>query len=174
MRKFLLRLTFSPFIVIGLIGGFFLAFLVVWFVLIAPVQNARFARALFSPILSDFDVLASRRWHPIASFGDWACTYAVVEIPDDAPDVPPRYSGPKSSWQFGFGGEWQNTPFSPLSDTTRDALGACRTRFDRDVAERLERAWNEVGSLAILGSAGETIFIYSKPQRIAARIRYGE
>ncbi len=61
-----------------------------------------------------------------------------------------------------------------MSDTTRDAIETCARNWAPDTVKRITAALTEPGSFVIRDAVGETVFIYSKPQRIAARIRYGD
>lgn len=40
----------------------------------------------------------------------WDCTYAVVDLADDAPEQPPTRGRDKAEWWLALDGEWQPTP----------------------------------------------------------------
>ncbi|MCR8723203.1 hypothetical protein [Frigidibacter sp. ROC022] len=135
-------------------------------------DNPGYAEKLFAGVLEHDRVLASRRWHGWGA-ESWDCSYGIVELSDAAAPTPPTaVSG--DGWQFAYGGNWQASPAPPLNDTTRDALDFCSRYWDAALAGRLERALNTPGSWYIRDGVGETVFLYSVPERLAARIRYGD
>ncbi|WP_212702993.1 hypothetical protein [Thalassovita aquimarina] len=56
----------------------------------------------------------------------------------------------------------------------RRALRFCSQYFDDATNDRLFRALAEPGSWYVRGPVGEILYIYSLPQNIAARIRFGD
>lgn len=119
-------------------------------------------------------ILASRGWHPLSAGLTWDCTYAAVDLADDAPEEPPTRGRGEAEWRLAFGGEWQPTPAAPLGGATRDAL-SFRTRYwDQELGERLPAAISLADSWYLPDPVGETVFVYSLPQRIAARVRFGD
>ncbi|MCY4178665.1 MAG: hypothetical protein OXC60_17200 [Litoreibacter sp.] len=149
-----------------------LAFLA-WLIKAILFDNPRYAHGVFAPIFPSFEVLESRRWHPLGA-GGWDCTFAIVSLPFAAPVDPPQVKN-DVAWQFIWGGqEWEPTPMKPLGDTTRDAIDACTGYWSKATSDRLLAALRQPGSFVEVGPVGETVFVYSSPQRIAARIRYGD
>lgn len=136
-------------------------------------EDPGFAQEFFQGYLPFDSVLESRKWHPTNSF-TWDCTYAIVELSEFAPDDPPFWRDREEGWQYRFGGSWQATPIAPLGSSTRDAIGFCAQYWPLELNERLKRATSEPGGWAIRGPVGETVYIYSVPERIAARIRFGD
>jgi hypothetical protein len=132
-----------------------------------------YAAQVFDGLVSYDRVLASRRWHRFGADA-WDCTYAIVDLAETAPDLPPRRDGDTTGWEFVWGGDWQPTPAEPLGDTTRDAVGTCAERLGAGTSARLETALSEPGSWYVRDSVGETVHVYSAAQRLAARIRYGD
>jgi hypothetical protein len=68
----------------------------------------------------------------------------------------------------------QPTPAAPLGESTRDALSFCARDWDQEFGERLAAAISSANSWYIRDPVGETVFVYSLPQRIAARVRFGD
>lgn len=150
-----------------------------WALLTSPVawrQDAAYAATLFDGLVPYEGVDASRRWHPVlGGRRGWDCTYAIVTLAADAPAAPPAGDGGDGrGWQFAFGGDWAPTPFPPLGDTTRDAVGTCRGDWPPEVASRIDAALAAPGSWYWTDGAGEQVHLYSAPQRLAARVRYGD
>lgn len=137
-------------------------------------ENPRYAAQVFEQVLPGSTPLESKRWHGPGD-NDWACTYAVVALPDDALSTPPVPTQTSTHWQLRYGGDdWTATPMPPLGDMTRDALSACAPEWDADIRRRVDHAVTKAGSFVIVDGVGETVFIYSKPQGFAARVRYGD
>jgi len=132
-----------------------------------------FARAYFTDLVPYERVLASRKWHRVGAQA-WDCTYAVVDLAETAPDRPGSRTETAKGWQFRWGGAWQPTPAAALGDTTRDALGYCGQYFSDDLNARLLAAISAPGSWYSRDRVGETLHLYSRPQGLAARIRYGD
>ncbi|MEX3014800.1 hypothetical protein [Gymnodinialimonas hymeniacidonis] len=158
-----------------LLGGLFYG--VYWYLAIHLPDERRarddpvYADQVFAGVLDYDAVLASRAWHRRGAEA-WDCTYAVVSLPEDASSEPPTSDA--EAWFLRYGGSWLETPMPPLADRTRDAVAFCARYFDDVLNTRLAYALTEGGSWHIIGSVGETVHIYSAPQRIAARIRYGD
>lgn len=77
--------------------------------------------------------------------------------------------------RYRFGGDWKETPEPDPVDNTRTALSFCSQYFDDVTNTRLSRALAEPGSWYQRGSVvDEILYIYSLPQNIAARIRFGD
>ncbi|MEM6595677.1 MAG: hypothetical protein AAF672_12885 [Pseudomonadota bacterium] len=170
---FLKRLArWAGLFLLALIALPILAFLV-WVAKGLLIDNPRYAHRFFTPIFASFEVLESKQWHPFGASG-WDCSYAIVSLPESVASDPPMPAR-GVSWQFRWGGEnWEPTPMQPLGDTTRDAIDACSGYWSAEALERLRAALNAPGSFVLVGSVGETVFVYSKPQRLAARVRYGD
>jgi hypothetical protein len=120
-------------------------------------QNQTYASRLFSGLVAYDKVLASRKWHSDV-FG---CTYAIVLLKEGASISPPgTWSGNEA---------WSKTPVRP---TNTASVCVAEGVFSSDVAARLQKSVSEPGShyWAFQG----TMLVYSKPQRIAAFVRYGD
>ncbi len=129
-------------------------------------QNQTYASKVFANNVAYDKVLASRKWHTSA-FG---CSYAIVSLKEGASHFPP---------DTGLGNEtWSKTPVRltrPIHhDDTTNPISVCVTKgeFSSDVAARLQTAVREPSSYYI--HLGETLFLYSEPQKIAAVVRYGD
>lgn len=138
----------------------------------AEAVDPIYAVEVFSPLFPIRKVIASRKFHH-PDGEPWDCTYAIVELAANAPERPPT-SPENTHWYLEFGGNWQETPEPPLRETIRRALSFCSKYFEPEVSEVLSRALALKGSWYDRDSVGETLFIYSKPHQIAARIRYGD
>ena len=137
------------------------------------LQNQRYASDYFSfmPVEKS---LESRKWH----FETLACTYAVVSITEDAPHEPP------AQWLENI--TWSEAPLkfkeSVGSHDCRNLICECQQNWQESNYGKLNRALSQPGSYYYL--TGQTapydrigqavLFIYSKPERIAARVRYGD
>lgn len=142
----------------------------------AKADRPEYALEVFTPLLLVGGVLASREYHPIgANFPYWDCTYAVIELGADPPQIPPSATFDDGiNWRFRFGGTWHETPAPALRETTRSALDFCSQYFTDEVTKRLQRALANPGSWYMRDHVGENLHIYSLPQNIAARIRFGD
>lgn len=138
-----------------------------------PFQNRVHASQVFADVPYE-SVLASRRWHPWAGRDGWDCTFAVVRLPEKAPAAPP--TPPRArEWYLEWGqGNWVATPGWAPCDNCRDAVAMCSQDFEQDITAQLLSALSAPGSWAQSDGVGETVSIYSAPQRIAARIRFGD
>ena len=137
-------------------------------------QNPRYAAEVFDPILPGSTPLESKRWHGPSDYS-WSCTYAIVSLPEVAAQSPPEPPLTGLHWQLRYGGaNWVPTPMPTLPDTTRDALAHCAPEWGVDVQRRIKNAVSSAGSFFIVGSVGETVFVYSKSLGIAARVRFGD
>lgn len=132
-----------------------------------------YAQRVFAGLLPFDAVLAERERHPWWEL-DWDCTYAVVGLTDGALPAPPSRPREEVPWWLAFGGGWEATPMPPVGDTTRDALAFCGRYWDDDVNLRLAAATAQAGSWYVRDDVGETVFVYSLPQRLAARVRFGD
>lgn len=138
----------------------------------APPEPS-YAERVFAGILPFERVLADREWHPWGSF-NWDCTWAVVDLSPDATLAPP-VRGRDGGWRLAFGDNgWLPTPLPPPRETTRDALEACARYWDPAIVLRLSSALEAPGSWASRDGVGENLHVYSVPEGIAARIRYGD
>jgi hypothetical protein len=139
---------------------------------------------VFDPVLPYEAVLATRRWRP--GGGEvWHCSYAVVALPEIAPPDPPPVVPPGKSeqalrfpeWILRFGGAWVATPLSqtPDADYMRGWTGACFEDLPDDVNDQILNGLTEPGSWGESEPAHSgTFHVYSAPQRIVARIRFGD
>jgi len=154
-------------------GALLIGLLVLWPAWRRAVDDPPFAAQVFDGRIPYDGVLASRRWNPSGLAG-WGCTYAVVALGKDAPEGPGQHDPGEGGWQFAWGGNWRPTPAAPLGDTTRDAVEACAADLDPDTALRLRASLSAPGSWYVRDAVGETVHVYSAPQGIAARVRYGD
>ncbi len=138
--------------------------------------NPRYASEVFAPHFPNAPTLESRRHHGLMA--DWIdCTYAIVELPQDAPAAPPdsASSSKNRAWHLQYGGpQWQPTPMPAQSERAALTFDACLSYWSRDTAGQVRAAISAKGSFVLTPGIGETVFLYSKPQGIAARIRYGD
>ena len=148
-------------IVVAVIGicGVALAGLIVF-------QDRTYANKVFANTVAYDKVLASRKWH----WQTFGCTYAIVSLKEAASHSPP------DSW---LGNEiWSKTPVhlaTPIHhDDTTNPISICATEgsLSLGVADRLQTAVRDPGSYYI--HLGETLLLYSEPQKIAAVVRYGD
>ncbi|MYM54680.1 hypothetical protein [Thalassovita mangrovi] len=184
MRWFFRQLAFNVLKMLAIFAGIY--FLTIWgWNGLKARYNARaddpaYAVAFFEELVPIRSVLASRGYHPIGpDWPGWDCTYSVVELHDGAPDLPPTRrldpDGMTTNLRYRFGGDWKETPEPELDDNTRMALSFCSQYFDDATNARLSRALAEPGSWYQRGSVvDEILYIYSLPQNIAARIRFGD
>ena len=138
---------------------------------IALIANPNYAREVFSDLLPYDAVLASKKWHAIGDEA-WACTYAIVELGDNAVADPPL--GAQSDWRLVFVGDWKPTPEQPPEPDMRDPVGFCSDEWTEDIETRLTRALAGPGSWYWTDGIRETMHIYSAPEHLAARIRWGD
>lgn len=171
LRWFAGQLARTMLILLGLLVGLPV---IVYFgahVWAAMVENPRYADEVFSGVRAYDRVLASKKWH-----GPWdgsmACTYAIVELAEDVPQDPPQ--APSDDWTLDFSGDWKPTPDRTTESEMRDPVGFCSDDWPKDVGERLVAALAEQGSWYWHDGIRETIYVYSRPKRIAARIRWGD
>jgi hypothetical protein len=136
-------------------------------------DNPLYADTFFSQILSEYEVVESRRWHPF--WGEpFDCSYAVVRINETAPATPPKRSRDEKGWEFAYGDEWQPTPAPSLGDTTRDAIDFCQRYWESDVTDALVMGLASPGGWYSRDAVGETVDLYAPAHGIAAHIRYGD
>ena len=139
--------------------------------LAAMVSNPRYAEQVFAGLLPYDDVLASKKWHAI---GDEprACTYAIVSLPSDAGIDPP--TGKQADWRLVFAGDWKPTPERSIDGAARDPATVCSDEWSEETGQRLIHALEKPGSWYWRDDDRETVYIYSQPEHLAARIRWGE
>lgn len=131
-------------------------------------QNSTYAEKQFENKVKYRDVLASRRWLSLGEF--LGCTYAVVSLDDSATDTPP------ANWMRDA--NWHPTPVHPPQSThygkNANPASTCVSQkiFSTSTADRIESAVSEPGSYYL--QIGETMFLYSRSQKIAAQVRYGD
>lgn len=120
-------------------------------------QNRTYASKVFANIMDYDKVLASRKWHN-QTFG---CTYAIVSLKEGSSHSPP------DKWLRNE--TWSKTPVrtdTPISFCVQDG------ELSSEVAARLQAAVRDPGSYYFYFQ--ENLWLYSKPQKIAALIRYGD
>lgn len=135
------------------------------------VENPRYADEVFSGVRAYDRVLASKKWHGPFD-GSMACTYAIVELAEAVPQDPPQ--APSDDWRLDFSGEWLPTPYRTVDAEMRDPLAFCAEEWPADVAARLTAALAEQGSWYWQDGIRESVYVYSRPKRIAARVRWGD
>ena len=161
---------------LGILIGLVLLAFVTFFVILPEVLRLRddpgHAASVFDGVVPYETVLESRRWHGRGAKGI-DCSFAIVELPDDAlPDPPEPTEG--REWYRHYGGDWQPTPVAPMMNNTRHAPFPCGEYWSETLNAALESAMTQPGSWYAWGGPGETLHLYSAPQRIAARIRFGD
>lgn len=135
------------------------------------ISDPEYAPDVFSGNIEYDKVLASKKSHPLGEL-NWDCTYAIVQLSSNAPSIPPSFNS--GNWRYKFGGQWAPTPIPDLYKNTRDAVLFCRKYFSDEINQRIEIALINSGSWYIRDAVGETIYIYSPIEKIAARIRFGD
>lgn len=129
-------------------------------------QNRTYANKVFANTVDYDKVLASRKWH----WQTFGCSYAIVSLKEGASYSPPN------TWLVNE--TWSKTPVRltrPIHhDDTTNSISFCVTKgkFSLDVAAGLQAAVRYPGSYYI--HLGETLLLYSEPQKIAAVVRYGD
>jgi hypothetical protein len=135
---------------------------------VSKFQNATYAENQFENKVNYEDVLASRKWLSLGEF--WGCTYAVVSLDESATEAPP------AKWLRDA--RWHPTPVhlpEPMHHgKNTNPASACVSLgvFSTSTADRLESAVREPGSYYL--QLGETLYLYSRSQKIAAEVRYGD
>ncbi|MEM9426008.1 MAG: hypothetical protein AAGA06_04830 [Pseudomonadota bacterium] len=136
----------------------------VWF----QYDNLTYANRVFEQIRTG-DVLASRRWHSITV--GYGCTFAVVELPEDAAVQPPAaLSGRKHP--LNMPSNWQRTPGENLSEMSMGWFAECREDLGDALFDRMSDALEAPGGW--WNSRTDTVFLYSRPARLAFRLRHGD
>ncbi|MBT8408826.1 MAG: hypothetical protein KJN93_04290 [Alphaproteobacteria bacterium] len=136
------------------------------------VQDPLYGRAYFKDFVPGATVLAARRYrrgeHP--ALGETrGCTFAIAELPQDAPKQPPVQSKPAPPG-FESAHVWQTTPL-PGQFPEPDLLTACSHYWKDEISQRLVTARDHPGHFAARGGT-TTLYIYAPAQRIAARIHF--
>ena len=172
MASFVRWLLIGLGILIGLVMLAFVTFFVIRPEVLRLRDDPRHAASVFDGVVPYEAVLETRCWHR-RGVEHWDCSFAIVELSDDAPPDPPEPTEGRE-WYRYYGGDWQPTPAAPLGDTTRDALDFCGQYWSETLNSALDSAMTQPGSWYARDRVGETLHLYSAPQRIAARIRYGD
>ena len=136
------------------------------------VEIPRYADEFFDGVVPYDEVLASRRW--VLSGEPFDCTFAIVRLAPEAPETPETAIRPGLGWQYYWGGDWAPSPGDYPGENNRDALDACAGNWDAGLQADLLRAVTEPGHWFARDGVGENLYIYSKPLRLAAHIRYGD
>lgn len=134
-----------------------------------------YAQKVFGGVVPYAQVLAERR--SFAVLGGWGYTFAIVALPPAAPVSPPDRRDGRSwntDWGPALGEGWSPTPLPPLSDNTRGAVGVCQDYWPAETEVAIVTALETKGTFAWRDGVGETVMLYSAPQGIAARLRYGD
>jgi hypothetical protein len=136
-------------------------------------ENLSYAGDVFANVLPESKILETKRWHGVWPSG-WGCSYAIVADISGIDRTELPSTPPGTHWQLAYGGNWQPTPAPPLGDTTRDAIDACRDKWDPNTANRIETALATPGAWFSRDSVGEPVHLYAPNAGIAARVRYGD
>lgn len=134
-----------------------------------------YAEQVFGELVPVSRVLASRRYHHWGpDWPNWDCTFAVVELAEDAPELPVTSEQNAENWKLSFGGTWLETPAAAFENDAFDAVDLCEKNWPIEVRSRVALAMSEPGSWYIRNRLGDVVFIYSKFHGLAARIRFGD
>ncbi len=134
-------------------------------------SDPKYASEVFYGNLPYKEVLESRKYHPFGQL-NWDCTFAIVLLSEAAPQKPPTFQA--GNWRYKFGGRWEATPIAELNENTRNATDFCGQYFSEATNDKIKRTLKEPGSWYIRSPVGETVFIYSYKEKLAARIRFGD
>lgn len=138
-------------------------------------DSPEYAEQVFAELVPIDRVLASRRYHHWGpDWPNWDCTFAVVELATDAPELPVTSDKNATNWKLAFGGAWLETPAAPFENDAFDAVDFCEANWPAEVRDRVALALAEPGSWYIRSRLGDVIFLYSKFHGLAARIRFGD
>ena len=136
-------------------------------------QDRNFAAKTFGFMNYD-STLESRRWHS-DGFG---CTYASVALPEKVPDEPP------TQWLKAIA--WYETPVifqdEAINRYCHNLICECKDDWDPSSMNRLEKALSNPGSFYYFHKHEPphpsmhqgVIYIYSKPEKVAAIVRFGD
>lgn len=138
---------------------------------IAVFSNPNYASEVFDGVVRYSGVLASKKWSSIGDEAE-ACTYALVDLGLDPEAEPPR--GAASDWRLVYAGDWLPTPDGTLSADEPNPIVVCKGEWTEETAARVAAALSQPGSWYWRDAEGEAVFIYSVPEHIAARIRWGD
>lgn len=136
-----------------------------------------FARALF-PDLEFSRVLASK----LRQSGGHGCTYVVLELPENAPQSPPKVVPQWRGQSYAREGEWRPTPV--VDRRQLDARVYCLTG-DQDRIDGAQIDGYGAGLMALLLSEGawvsvygsgegQILMLYAPAARRALHLRYGD
>ena len=140
---------------------------------ILEYQDQNYAGKYFG-FMNYESTLESRRWHSEVL----GCTYAIVALPEKAPVQPP------TQWLKEIA--WYDTPmiFQDEAKTRycHNLICECESDWDPSSMNLLEKALSNPGSFYYFhkhrpphSSMGQgVIFIYSKPEKVAAMVRFGD
>jgi hypothetical protein len=157
--------------VVNILSGAFI--LVVLVLVLMPALDRRpYAQRVFDGVSYD-RVIASKETFTSADDAGWGCTFAIVELSADA-DVAPVNEDGLRHWHDSWGEAWLETPVAHPGPQQRDALADCSDEWPPGTYESLRSAILAPGSYYLRDSVGETVMVYSKPHRIAARVRFGD
>jgi len=135
-------------------------------------DNRAHASRVFAQVPYDH-VIASHRWHPLGGGHPFDCTYAIVALLPDAQATPPDL--PRRSFPLDWGGTWEATPVSLDRLPGNGETGQrhiCERQLSSDTWDRIEAALTTPGSW--VSCDYETLSLYSAPQGLAMRFRYGD
>ncbi|MES2916921.1 MAG: hypothetical protein V4753_17570 [Pseudomonadota bacterium] len=145
-------------------------------------ENLVYADSVFSGVVQYERVLASRRWHDFLGSDGYDCTYAVVELADEAPSSPPQMD-PKQRNRIGnpgkraalqdFSGNWIETSGDFESTFGSSILRSCEHRLDSALYEKMVAALHTSGGWT-REQGNDRFWVYSVPTRLAFRLRYGD
>lgn len=142
-----------------------------------PEKGEDFARALFPDLVFE-RVLTSKLRHS----GGHGCTYVLLELPETAPQVPPRVVPQWGVRGFAAVGSWTPTPITDKK--LLNARGVCLTGdgdqfdgagidgFGADIMSVInsDGAW-----YSLYGSGeGQILMVYAADARLAFHLRWGD
>lgn len=150
-----------------------------WWIFVARPNEMRarldpvYAQDVFASLIDGAVTLESRAFHAPQDQG-WGCSFAIVELPADAPQTPPTRRGDGVPWYESFGGSWEPTPVAvPPCDNCRDALRFCASNWPA-LGARLVHVTQASGAWVSQDPVGETIDIWAPQAGLAAHIRFGD
>jgi hypothetical protein len=142
-------------------------------VVVWPMRDSRpYAEQVFDGVMRYDRILASKA--SFVSDDGWGCTFAIVELSSDAGVAPVAQAAQDRSWRNTWGGAWIETPVTHPGPRQRDALYDCADEWPPGVYKMLRSAIETPGSFYLRDEVGEIVMIYSRPYRLAARVRSGD
>ena len=145
------------------------------------LDNRLYPSRVFADDVPVARVLGGKRWGWVGPSdidffggGDFICVYAVVELAEDAPSVPPmgetnRRTEQFERWKPYDQSEWVATPMpKPKGGCECTARDYCELFTGSRLWDRIEEAMSEPGGYYY--QAGNARVFYSKPANLAFRL----